>query len=83
MTITSVNEDLLFCLQMESVIRHCYVKNPKEFEKARNDGDDVFLCEYEYDIHWHSFKRIAEIEDNDVVCSKKNLMIFCGTFVYM
>ncbi|XP_075095748.1 origin of replication complex subunit 1B [Nicotiana tabacum] len=53
-------------VEMESVIRHCYVKNPKEFEKARNDGDDVFLCEYEYDIHWHSFKRIAEIEDNDV-----------------
>lgn len=53
---------------MESVIRHCFVLYPKEFEKARNDGDDVFLCEYEYDIHWHSFKRISEIEDNAVVC---------------
>lgn len=53
-------------VEMESVIRHCYVMYPKEFEKARNDGDDVFLCEYEYDIHWHSFKRISEIEDNDV-----------------
>ncbi|MCD7457200.1 Origin recognition complex, subunit 1 [Datura stramonium] len=53
-------------VEMESVIRHCYVMYPKEFEKAGNDGDDVFLCEYEYDIHWHSFKRISEIEDNDV-----------------
>ncbi|CAN4092009.1 unnamed protein product [Withania somnifera] len=53
-------------VEMESVIRHCYVMYPKEFEKARNEGDDVFLCEYEYDIHWHSFKRISEIEDNDV-----------------
>ncbi|KAM3394185.1 origin of replication complex subunit 1A [Capsicum galapagoense] len=53
-------------VEMESVIRHCFVMYPKEFEKARNEGDDVFLCEYEYDIHWHSFKRISEIEDNDV-----------------
>ncbi|KAK4339109.1 hypothetical protein RND71_040571 [Anisodus tanguticus] len=53
-------------VEMESVIRHCHVMNPKEFGKATNAGDDVFLCEYEYDIRWHSFKRIAEIEDNDV-----------------
>ncbi|GMQ00763.1 hypothetical protein CsSME_00047699 [Camellia sinensis var. sinensis] len=51
-------------IEMESVLRHCYVMNPKEFVKAKNEGDDVFLCEYEYDIHWHSFKRLAEI-DND------------------
>ncbi|GFY98911.1 origin of replication complex 1B [Actinidia rufa] len=49
---------------MESILRHCYVMNPKEFGSAKNEGDDVFLCEYEYDIHWHSFKRLAEI-DND------------------
>ncbi|KAL2490198.1 Origin of replication complex subunit 1A [Abeliophyllum distichum] len=36
--------------------------NPKEFARAGNDGDDVFLCEYEYDMRWHSFKRIAEID---------------------
>ncbi|KAK6793295.1 hypothetical protein RDI58_006748 [Solanum bulbocastanum] len=53
-------------VEMESVIRHCFVLYPKEFEKAINDGDDVFLCEYEYDIRWHSFKRISEIEDNAV-----------------
>ncbi|XP_010247189.1 PREDICTED: origin of replication complex subunit 1A-like [Nelumbo nucifera] len=52
-------------IEMESVLRHCYVMNPKEFSKANNEGDDVFLCEYEYDIHWHSFKRIAEIDNND------------------
>ncbi|KAK9273264.1 hypothetical protein L1049_018071 [Liquidambar formosana] len=52
-------------VEMESVLRHCYVMNPKEFSKANNEGDDVFLCEYEYDIHWHSFKRLAEIDDGE------------------
>ncbi|KAL0371115.1 UNVERIFIED_CONTAM: Origin of replication complex subunit [Sesamum angustifolium] len=52
-------------IEMESIIRHCYVMSPKEFSKAVNDGDDVFLCEYEYDIQWHSFKRIAEIDKNE------------------
>ncbi|KAG8389011.1 hypothetical protein BUALT_Bualt02G0185000 [Buddleja alternifolia] len=52
-------------IEMESIIRHCYVMTPKEFSNAGNEGDDVFLCEYEYDIHWHSFKRIAEIDNNE------------------
>ncbi|MQL79096.1 hypothetical protein Taro_011526, partial [Colocasia esculenta] len=55
-------------IEMESVLRHCYVMNPKEFCRANNEGDDVFFCEYEYDVRWHSFKRLAEIgedEDND------------------
>ncbi|XP_011080287.1 origin of replication complex subunit 1A [Sesamum indicum] len=52
-------------IEMESIIRHCYVMSPKEFSKAVNDGDDVFLCEYEYDIQWHSFKRIAEIDETE------------------
>ncbi|PIA58745.1 hypothetical protein AQUCO_00500589v1 [Aquilegia coerulea] len=50
-------------VEMESVLRHCSVMNPKEFSKATNEGDDVFLCEYEYDVHWHSFKRLAEIDN--------------------
>ncbi|GFP87012.1 origin of replication complex subunit 1 [Phtheirospermum japonicum] len=52
-------------IEMASVIRHCYVMAPNEFSVAANEGDDVFLCEYEYDIKWHSFKRIAEIDNND------------------
>ncbi|KAK6925639.1 Zinc finger, PHD-finger [Dillenia turbinata] len=52
-------------VEMESIIRHCHVMNPKEFSKASSDGDDVFLCEYEYDIHWHSFKRLTEIDDGE------------------
>lgn len=52
---------------MESVIRHCYVMSPKEFAKATDEGDDVFLCEYEYDTHWHSFKRIADADTNTEV----------------
>lgn len=51
-------------MQMESVLRHCHVMTPKEYAKANNEGDDIFLCEYEYDINWHSFKRLADI-DND------------------
>ncbi|ONK59756.1 uncharacterized protein A4U43_C08F10220 [Asparagus officinalis] len=52
-------------IEMESVIRHCSVLNPKEFSEANNEGDDVFYCEYEYDVRWHSFKRIADINDDD------------------
>lgn len=52
-------------VEMSCVLRHCFVKSPKEFAKASNDGDDVFLCEYEYDVHWHSFKRLAELVDGD------------------
>ncbi|XVF04701.1 hypothetical protein REPUB_Repub05bG0107700 [Reevesia pubescens] len=51
-------------IEMESIIRHCKVMSPKEYAKANDEGDDIFLCEYEYDIHWHSFKRLVEI-DND------------------
>ncbi|KAL8534051.1 hypothetical protein ACS0TY_010173 [Phlomoides rotata] len=52
-------------VEMESVIRHCFVMTPKEFSSAGNEGDDVFLCEYEYDIQWHNFKRIAETEKTE------------------
>lgn len=54
-------------IEMECVLRHCFVKNPREYAKANYEGDDVFLCEYEYDIHWHSFKRLAEIHDDEEV----------------
>ncbi|XP_051118440.1 origin of replication complex subunit 1-like [Andrographis paniculata] len=52
-------------VQMETIIRHCYVMSPKEYSNASNEGDDVFLCEYEYDVKWHNFKRIAEIDNED------------------
>ncbi|KAF8395856.1 hypothetical protein HHK36_019810 [Tetracentron sinense] len=52
-------------IEMESVLRHCYAMKPKEFSKADTEGDDVFLCEYEYDIRWHSFKRLAEIDNEE------------------
>ncbi|KAF9675535.1 hypothetical protein SADUNF_Sadunf09G0042300 [Salix dunnii] len=52
-------------IEMESIIRHCFVMNPKDFAKAHNEGDDIFLCEYEYDIQWHSFKRLADIDNGD------------------
>ncbi|KAJ6692021.1 ORIGIN RECOGNITION COMPLEX SUBUNIT 1 [Salix purpurea] len=52
-------------IEMESIIRHCYVMNPKEYAKAHDEGDDIFMCEYEYDIQWHSFKRLADIDNGD------------------
>ena len=36
-----------------------------EFAKASDDGDDVFLCEYEYDVNWHILKPLAELADGD------------------
>lgn len=67
-------KDLIFYsplldLQMESILRQCFVMNPKEYAKATDRGDDVFLCEYEYDIHWHSFKRPAEFDKEEEVCN--------------
>ncbi|KAJ3673002.1 hypothetical protein LUZ60_006376 [Juncus effusus] len=56
-----------FCdTEMECVVRHCYVLSPKEFKEANDSGDDVFYCEYEYDINWHNFKRISEIDDDSI-----------------
>lgn len=52
---------------METVIRHCFVMTPQEFSNAGNEGDDVFLCEYEYDVLWHNYKRIAEIDNGEDV----------------
>lgn len=52
---------------METILRHCYVMSPKEFKDASDQGDDVFYCEYEYDIHWHNFKRLADIDDEPEV----------------
>ncbi|RRT71374.1 hypothetical protein B296_00013239 [Ensete ventricosum] len=48
---------------MESVLRHCYVMSPNTYKEASNEGDDVFYCEYEYDVHWHNFKRLTDIDD--------------------
>ncbi|KAM0824646.1 hypothetical protein ACQ4PT_070060 [Festuca glaucescens] len=50
-------------IEMETILRHCFVMSPKEFRDATNEGDDVFYCEYEYDVHWHNFKRLADIDD--------------------
>nr|GMC48665.1 origin of replication complex subunit 1B-like [Ipomoea batatas] len=42
----------------------------KRISQANNGADDVFLCEYEYDIHWHSFKCIADIDDGEEDCEE-------------
>ncbi|PKA59940.1 hypothetical protein AXF42_Ash015998 [Apostasia shenzhenica] len=52
-------------IEMASVLRHCFVMNPREFAEANNEGDDVFYCEYEYDVHWQSFKRLSDVADAD------------------
>lgn len=57
----------LWPVQMETILRHCSIMCPKDFRDANNGGDDVFYCEYEYDIHWHNFKRLADIDDEPEV----------------
>ncbi|WOL11678.1 origin of replication complex subunit 1-like [Canna indica] len=52
-------------IEMESVIRHCYVLSPDAYKEANDQGDDVFYCEYEYDVHWHNFKRVTDIDDGN------------------
>ncbi|RZC53703.1 hypothetical protein C5167_012563 [Papaver somniferum] len=52
-------------IEMESILRHCSVMNCKEFYEANNEGDDVSLCEYEYDIQRQSFKRLADIDNEE------------------
>lgn len=49
-------------VELESVLRHCYVLNPEEYRQASDAGDDVFYCEYEYDINYHNFKRLSDID---------------------
>lgn len=62
---------------METVIKHCFVKSPKEFSKANNEGDDVYLCEYEYDVQWHTFKRMEDVHDDaDVYQYTTTLNVF-------
>jgi origin recognition complex subunit 1 len=56
---------------METILRHCSVMCPKDFRDANDGGDDVFYCEYEYDIHWHNFKRLADIDDEPEVDAHK------------
>ena len=41
--------------------------SPKEYAKTSNEGDDIFLCEYENDIIQHTFKRLAEIDNGGEV----------------
>ena len=66
--------------QKESVLRHCFVMTPKDYAKASNEGDDIFLCEYEYDIHWHSFKRIADIDNEREVIMSEDKEKIQGSF---
>ena len=48
--------------QVESILRKCFVMSPAEFRDAGKDGDDVFLCEYEYDNQFETFRRISDMD---------------------
>ena len=65
---------------METILRHCSVMCPKDFRDANDGGDDVFYCEYEYDIHWHNFKRLADIDDEPEVDTDKLKILFLGAW---
>ena len=70
----------LWIVQMETILRHCSVMCPKDFRDANDGGDDVFYCEYEYDIHWHNFKRLADIDDEPEVDTDKLKILFLGAW---
>lgn len=51
-------------MQIDSILRHCYVMSPKDYKNSSGEGDDVFFCEYEYNEQWCKFKRIEYLDDN-------------------
>ncbi|KAH7405180.1 hypothetical protein KP509_15G059900 [Ceratopteris richardii] len=46
-----------------SIFRKCCVLGPVEFRSSGREGDDVFLCEYEYDCQFETFKRIGDEDE--------------------
>lgn len=42
------------------LLRPAQVVNPREFSAMESAGDDVFLCEYEYDTAFRMFRRASE-----------------------
>lgn len=45
---------------------------PIEFRSLGREGDDVFLCEYEYDPHFETFKRISDEEGDGQASSDES-----------
>jgi hypothetical protein len=39
-----------------AVVGRAYVHHPQHFEEQEEEGNDVFLCAYEYEEDWKRFK---------------------------
>lgn len=44
---------------VESILRHASVISMAEYNRCGEIGDDVFVCDYEYDSVWRRFRRYA------------------------
>ena len=45
------------------IIKEATVLSPAQFRAATDAGDDVYLCEYDYDAGWRRFRRRVEDEE--------------------
>jgi hypothetical protein len=39
-----------------AVVGRAYVHHPQHYEEQEEEGNDVFLCAYEYEEDWKRFK---------------------------
>lgn len=46
-------------LPMESILRHAEVISFKEYHQCEEIGNDVYICNYQYDSTWQRFTRIC------------------------
>ena len=46
-------------VSMESVVRHASVIPMAEYNRCGEIADDVFVCDYEYDMVWQRFRKYA------------------------
>eukprot|EP00250_Pteridium_aquilinum_P007910 c17528_g1_i1 orf=675-3434(-) len=58
--------------EVASIFRKCQVMGPAEFRSSGREGDDVFLCEYDYDPQFETFKRISDEEGDGQVSSDES-----------
>ncbi|PRW61222.1 Origin recognition complex subunit 1 [Chlorella sorokiniana] len=49
---------------VESILRRAHVLPPREFGTGASSrlGEDVFVCEYQYDEAWQRFRRLSEFD---------------------
>jgi hypothetical protein len=46
--------------EVECLYRPATVCSPAQFKSRTDAGDDIYLCEYLYDMVWQRFRRIED-----------------------